>query len=207
MPRFDAILFDFDGVLVDSEPLHCTAWAEVLAPFGVTLGWEFYREHYLGMDDRDMLRLLAQKANPPVDWQLLWSQYPAKKQRFGQMMEKPPFVSQLPRLLEQLLREYKLAVVSTSARGEIEPPLKAAGLREYFQVLVTAEDVEHRKPAPDPYLLAARRLSAHTPLVVEDSEPGIASARAAGFEVLRVPSAAEMPDRLLRLLSGGLAAA
>ena len=54
-PQFDAILFDFDGVLIDSEPLHCLCWADVLKPLGVTLEWEFYRDHCIGIDDREML--------------------------------------------------------------------------------------------------------------------------------------------------------
>jgi beta-phosphoglucomutase len=207
MPAFDAILFDFDGVLVDSEPLHFACWAEVLAPFGIKLTWEFYRDHYLGMDDRDMLSLIASEASPPVDWQTLWTRYPAKKVLFQRKMEQPPFLPELPKLLEKLHRDYKLAVVSTSARVEIEPPLHAGKLREYFDALVTGQDVERRKPAPDPYLLGARLLGARRPLVVEDSPTGIASGRAAGFEVLHVTSASAMPAALVERLSRGLAPA
>ena len=100
MPAFDAILFDFDGVLVDSEPLHCACWAEVLGPLGVNLTWEFYRDHYLGIDDRDMLRRIAAEVSPPLDWQALWTQYPAKKELFHHKMEQPPFPPELPKLLD-----------------------------------------------------------------------------------------------------------
>ena len=99
------------------------------------------------------------------------------------------------------LREFRMA--ADSARVEIEPPLQAGKLRGYFNALVTGEDVEHRKPAPDPYLLGARLLGARLPLVVEDSPTGIASGRAAGFEVLCVTSASSMPAALLDRLSGG----
>jgi len=207
MPGFDAILFDFDGVLVDSEPLHCACWAEVLAPFGVKLTWDFYRDQYLGMDDRDMLRRMAAEASPPLEWQTLWTQYPAKKELFQQKMEQPPFLPELPTLLEKLHWDYKLAVVSTSARIEIEPPLQAGKLRGHFDALVTGEDVERRKPAPDPYLLGARLLGARQPLVVEDSPTAIASGQAAGFEVLQVKSAQSMPAALLERLSSGPARA
>ena len=207
MPRFDSILFDFDGVLVDSEPLHCASWGEVLAPFGITLEWEDYRAQYLGIDDRDMIRRLAAEARPPLDWQILWAQYPEKKELFQRRMEQPPFPPGLPLLLDSLRNGYKMAVVSSSARSEIEPPLVAGGLRDYFAALVTAGDAPRHKPAPDPYLLAAQLLGAHTPLVVEDSPAGIASGRAAGFEVLAVKSAAGMPDLLRSRLSGGLTAA
>jgi beta-phosphoglucomutase len=207
MPFFDAILFDFDGVLVDSEPLHCACWAEVLAPFGVKLPWEVCRDRYVGIGDRDMLRHIAAQANPPLDWQTLWTQYPAKKDCFQRRMEQPPFPPELPELLQGLHADYKLAVVSSSARTEIEPPLEARQLRGYFEALVTGEDVKRHKPAPDPYLLGARLLGAKRPLVVEDSAAGIASGRAAGFEVLTVASAAAMPTALLARLSSSAAPA
>jgi HAD superfamily hydrolase (TIGR01509 family) len=70
--------------------------------------------------------------------------------------------------------------------------LEAGGLRRYFRTVVGGEQVKHHKPAPEPYLLAAERLKVRTPLVVEDSEAGLASGRAAGFEVLAVPHPAEM---------------
>ncbi len=202
MPRYDAILFDFDGVLLDSEPLHCDCWAEVLAPFGVNLGWEEYSRRYIGLDDRIMLQLIASEARPPLDWNTLWAQYPAKKELFRQRIQNPVFPAGLPQLLDDLHGQYKLAVVSSSSRSEIEPPLEVRNLRRYFGALVGGEDVERHKPSPDPYLLAARLLGAAAPLVVEDSPAGIASGRAAGFPVLAVKSAAEMPERLLTCLSG-----
>jgi len=154
------------------------------------------------MDDREMLRIIAAAHEPPLEWAALWAQYPAKKERFRQRMRNPVFPEGLAELLGHLEGHYKLAVVSSSARTEIEPPLEICGLRRYFDALVDGGAVEHHKPAPDPYLLAARLLEARTPLVVEDSAPGIASGRAAGFAVLAVKSAAEMPERLLTCLSG-----
>lgn len=201
MPRFDAILFDFDGVLVDSEPLHCACWAEVLAPFGIALDWETYNVRFLGMDDREQMRILAAEAHPPLAWETLFAQYGRKKELFEQKMKNPPFLPGLQPFLESLQKRYKLAVVSSSARSEIEPPLVTAGLRQHFDVLVAGGDAAHPKPAPDPYLLAARRLGAVVPLVVEDSPAGIASGRAAGFDVLAVHKAADMPALLLRHLS------
>ena len=79
--------------------------------------------------------------------------------------------------------------------------LEAGGLRRWFQTVVGGENVKRHKPAPDPYLLAAERLGARTPLVVEDSAPGIASGRAAGFPVLAVAQPAEMPDLVRRRLA------
>src|ERR1035437_8527810 len=67
MCALQAIFFDFDGVLLDTEPAHSACWAEVLAPAGVTLTWEYYRDHCIGIDDRDMLRAMARQSWPPVD--------------------------------------------------------------------------------------------------------------------------------------------
>jgi beta-phosphoglucomutase len=207
MSRFDAILFDFDGVLLDSEPLHCACWAEVLAPLGVTLDWDYYRENYLGVDDRVMIPRIAASIDPPLDWRALWAQYPNKRDCLRKLLERPPFPPELTGLLADLRRDHKLAVVSTSALVEVEPPLEAGQIRHYFDAVVTGESTERHKPAPDPYLLAADLVGARKPLVVEDSAPGIASGRAAGFEVLAVESAAGMPGLLRDLLAAGSASA
>src|ERR1017187_8837191 len=90
MRPLQAIFFDFDGVLLDTEPVHCACWAEVLAPAGLTLTWDYYRTHCIGIDDRDMLRTLARQADPPRDWDSLWALYPATKQLFQKRMEPPP---------------------------------------------------------------------------------------------------------------------
>lgn len=194
MTGLDAILFDFDGVLADTEPVHCACWAEVLAPLGVTLTWEYYRDHCIGVDDREVMRELAAAARPPLDWQILFAQYPVKKRLFRERtLKSPPFDAALDAFLGELHSEYKLAVVSSSARAEIEPLLVAGGLRKHFDTVVTGEDVTRHKPDPEPYLEAARRLGAGTALVVEDSAAGQASGHAAGFEVLSVTHTADVP--------------
>jgi len=203
MPEFQAILFDFDGVLLDSEPVHWTCWAEELAVLGVTLTWDFYRSQCIGIDDREMLRMMASQSDPPRDWQELWARYPAKKERFrARMIANPAFDPALGGLLGRLHQSYRLAVVSSSSTAEIEPLLEAGGLRAHFDTVVGGEQVKRHKPAPDPYLLAAERLGIRRALVLEDSEAGIASGRAAGFEVLTVVHPSDAPRLLLRRLEG-----
>jgi beta-phosphoglucomutase len=202
MPDFEAILFDFDGVICDSEPVHWACWADVLSPVGVTLDWEFYRDRCIGIDDRDMLRMMAARSEPPRDWEGLWALYPAKRDLFrARMMDAPPFPDRMAEFLGGLRSEYKMAVVTSSGRTEVEPLLQTAGLFSYFDTLVCAGDTQRHKPAPDPYLLAAERLQARTALVVEDSGAGIAAGRAAGFEVLAVKSPADVPELVARRLS------
>jgi len=167
----------------------------------VTLTWEFYRDHCIGIDDREMLRMMAAQADPPRDWRDLWALYPAKKERFrARMIANPGFDAALDGLLGRLHERYKLAVVSSSSCSEIEPLLTAGGLRGHFDTLVGGEQVTRHKPAPDPYLLAAARLGVSRALVLEDSAAGIASGRAAGFEVLPVERAADLPELLRRRL-------
>ena len=204
MPPFDSILFDFDGVLLDSEPVHWACWAEVLAPLGVILTWEFYRDHCIGIDDREMLRMMATRSHPPRDWNELWAQYPAKQVLFRSRMETspPPFHASLKPMLEELDGRYVMAVVSSSACAEIEPLLVTGGLRHFFRTVVGGGDVKRHKPEPDPYLLAADRIGARRPLVLEDSAAGIASGRAAGFEVLEIPHPSQVAE-LLRARLGG----
>jgi beta-phosphoglucomutase len=202
MPAFDSILFDFDGVLADTEPVHCASWAEVLATQGITLDWTVYRERFMGIDDREMLRILAAESSQPREWESLWKLYPAKKDRFrASVMAAPPFDPALRTFLEDLNSRYVLGVVSSSSCSEIEPLLEAGELRGYFRTVVGGENVKRHKPAPDPYLLAADRLGLRAPLVVEDSEAGLASGRAAGFEVLAVRHPSEMPALVERRLA------
>ncbi|MGD0498521.1 MAG: HAD family phosphatase [Bryobacteraceae bacterium] len=202
MSEFDAILFDFDGVLADTEPLHFACWAQVLAPVGVTLDWEFYRDRCIGVDDREILRMLAARCDPPRDWEVLWERYGAKKELFrARVAASPPFAPALGGFLAELRGAYKLAVVSSTGRTEIESALTAGGLLGRFDALVCGREAGGTKPAPDPYLLAARLLASHRPLVVEDSEVGIVSARTAGFETLAVASAAAMPEQVRRRLA------
>jgi HAD superfamily hydrolase (TIGR01509 family) len=113
----------------------------------------------------------------------------------------PPFDPSLAGFLGELHGAYKLAVVTSSATTEIAPILAAGGIGHHFDTLVGGEDVKRHKPAPDPYLLAAQRLGVRAALVVEDSEPGLASGRAAGFEVLAVKGPADLRKRVLGRLA------
>ena len=203
MSRFEAILFDFDGVLADTEPVHHACWAAALAEKGVSLSWSLYQEHCVGLSDRDLVAFVAARAGRSAGLEELWAQYPRKQNLFRRrVLAEPPISRDVVELLASL-DAYKLAVVSSSSRSEIEPVLGAAGILQRFDTLVSAEDVTAFKPAPEPYLVAARRLGVVCALVVEDSEAGLASGRAAGFEVLHIPEARRMPELLRARLELG----
>jgi HAD superfamily hydrolase (TIGR01509 family) len=179
--RFDAILFDFDGVLADTEPLHFAAWRELIP----NLDWQTFQAHGLGRTDAALLEALGLGS--------LACRLPEKRRRFVELALAagslaPPVVA-----LVKSLAEFRLAVVTSSDRSEVEPLLDAAGVRDCFAALVCLGDAARPKPAPDPYLRAAALLGATRPLVVEDSEPGVTSARAAGFDAIPILSPLETP--------------
>ena len=199
--KLEAILFDFDGVLADTESIHWECWSQILATFGIALDWDTYGRQCIGVADREVIASLCRLAPSPVDFDRVWAQYPAKKQRFRDRVEaEPPILAETVELLSSLAG-YKLAVVSSSGRMEIEPVLVRAGIRDCFDAVVCGEDVKALKPAPDPYLKAAELLNVRSALVVEDSDAGIESARRAGFEALRIGTPAELSMLLKRRLA------
>jgi HAD superfamily hydrolase (TIGR01509 family) len=201
MPAYDAILFDFDGVLCDTEPLHFQCWKEILAPFGVHPDWDWFAKNCIGISERATAELLCVQVSPPLDFNALWAQYPRKKEIFRTLIAKGvPVAPGAADLLRDLYWQYKIAVVSSSSRLEVRPALELAGIWRYFDSAVCGSEAGSLKPAPDPYLRAATLLEARLPLVVEDSAAGVASAQAAGFDYLRISSVAEMADAVRQRL-------
>ena len=143
MPIYDAILFDFDGVLADTEPLHCQCWAEILKPFGYELTWETFVREFVGVSDQDLVRRMAAARVPPIPFDDLWAVYPKKKELFRtRVSEAPPILGETVALIEELRRDYKLAVVSSSARIELEPALIRCGIRQHFVELVCGKEAQ-----------------------------------------------------------------
>lgn len=197
---YDAVLFDFDGVLVDSEPLHYECWAQIVGRFGLPLSWDEYVSRCIGVSDRAMIQALCDIRCRPDLFEEIWTLYPEKKRIFRERIVMNVPMPEATRELLESLDGLKLAVVSSSGRAEVEPPLAAAGVAARFSAIVCGEDVREHKPSPEPYLLAARRLNVSRALVVEDSEAGCASGRAAGFDVLRIDAA----ERTAELVRGAL---
>jgi HAD superfamily hydrolase (TIGR01509 family) len=145
---------------------------------------------------------MVERIATPALFDLIWPKYALKQALFRHKLTlKSPFLAKTTGLISELAPAYKLAVVSSSGRTEVEPPIIAAGIRDHFQAMVCGKEGGELKPAPEPYLLAAKLLGSTRPLVVEDSAAGEASGRAAGFEVLRVTSAESVPSELRRALA------
>ncbi len=196
MPRYDAILFDFDGVLADSEPIHFACWMETLADLEIDTDWERFARECVGLSERATCEYFLSRARKPATFEEIFSRYPQKQERVRRRMHADPPVP--PDTIELLrgLNGYKLAVVSSSGHAEIDPVLKAAHLWRLMDVVICGEDVTRHKPDPEPYLKAAAVLAAANPLVVEDSAVGVQSGQAAGFDVLQVDHASRLPALL-----------
>ncbi len=192
----EAILFDFDGVLADTEPLHWECWSEVIRPLGMAISWQSYQDHCIGISDREFLETLGRVSHPPHPIDELWPLYPLKKQLLAERASTGQLIS---RELKQLLLElsnYQLAVVTSSATVEIRSILQAENVLDLFQTCVYGDEVQALKPNPEPYLTAMRRLGVTRALVLEDSGPGIQSGQAAGCEVLTVRHPSDVPALL-----------
>lgn len=204
MSRYQAVLFDFDGVLVDSEPVHFEVWQEILQPFGIQLPWDYYAAHCIGVSDRAMIETLVRLADPPVDFDRVYAEYPRKRDLFrARMLAQPAAYPETLDLLRQLRGDYRLAVVTSSGRPEVEPILEAMGVLDLFEAGVYGLEAGRMKPAPDPYLKAAELLGVERALVVEDSEAGRAAGRAAGFDVLEIDDANSVASRVREWLADG----
>ena len=184
----EAVLFDFDGVLVDSEPIHFAAWKEALEPHGVQLSEQVFLDRFVGLEDREAIRLVAEEQVPPRNFEDLWAAYAVKQRIFGARIAASPLVPMGSRELIAHLKSagYRVAVVTSSSRNEVEPILVSCGIRSLFDVGVFAEDVSRKKPDPEPYLTAKRLLNVSRTIALEDSNAGQTSARAAGCEVIPV---------------------
>jgi len=198
-PSTLAVLFDFDGVLADTEPYHWRAWREVLRPFGIELDWETFERTCIGVSDLAMLSGLCALSSRIVTPDQLRAQYPLKRKIFHGLVEGRSIIGEDIIDTVNSLHDKLLAVVTSSNRAEIEPILNNSGILRSLNTVVYGNDVRHYKPHPEPYLLAVERLGvkADRAVVFEDSAAGIQSARAAGCQVVKIESVSQLP-RLVR---------
>jgi beta-phosphoglucomutase len=180
-----AILFDFNGVIIDDEPQHCDALIATLAQYGYALDRDVYYREYLGFDDRECFRFSFGRMGRPVDEPALAEAIERKHTHYAQAVRSSlRLVAGAREFVEAAaLDGYQLAIVSGALRREIELGLELAGLRPHFAEIVAAEDVSACKPDPQGYnrARAALAVAPNRCVVIEDSLPGLAAARAAGL--------------------------
>ncbi len=183
----DALLLDFNGVVVDDEPLHFASFRDVLAEEGIILDEAAYYSDYLGFDDRAAFREAFQRAGRTDAPTRLARLLERKARAYAALAERAlVIVPGVERFARRAAARARLAVVSGALRAEVERGLSRAGLADLVDTIVAAEDVAASKPDPGGFRLALRRLAARhgagswRAVVIEDSLPGLAAARAAG---------------------------
>jgi len=195
-PAPHAIIFDFDGVIADDEPLHLAAFQRALASDGITITRDQYYARYLGFDDRSAIMEAFRDAGATPSAAQLRTVLAAKAEQFLALVRAgAPIFPGVPAFVRGAAARVPLAIASGALRHEIELILAQAGLADCFAAIVSAEDVREGKPSPEGFLLALERLRARrtdlTPercLVIEDSQPGLEAARRAGMRCLAVTS-------------------
>ncbi|MBI3598589.1 MAG: HAD family phosphatase [Nitrospirae bacterium] len=155
-----AIIFDCDGVIVDSEPLHLKAFQMTLAGYGILLTQEEYDQTYLAMDDKGCFETVMAAYHRPTDKttikKLIHQKMALYKIFSQQELYIYPGVSDL---VKKIHRQYHLAIASGAFRGEIKFALDQAGIRSAFSVIVSAQDVKQGKPNPESFLTALAKLN------------------------------------------------
>jgi beta-phosphoglucomutase len=188
-----AVIFDCDGVIADSEPLHLRVFQAVLAPRGITITSTEYVERYLGLDDRGVFTevLRVHGGTPTADE--VAALVAEKARRFRSVLAAGVRIYPGVAAFVRSLAGIPLAVASGALREEVELVLARAGIREAFAAVVAAEDVAAGKPDPEGFLRALAALEGEAGaivpdacLVVEDSTAGVEAARRAGMRCLAV---------------------
>jgi beta-phosphoglucomutase-like phosphatase (HAD superfamily) len=177
---FDALIFDCDGTLVDSAEAHFYSLQQALAPLGLTMTPEWYHPRH-GLGPEDLLD--AYEAVFKVESLIRTEFYERVNHAYLASVHLIQEIKVVTNVAREWFGRVPMAVASNGVRKNVEATLIATRLRPLFYTLVTADDVEHGKPAPDVYLEAARRLRVNPDraVVFEDSDEGLEAARRAGM--------------------------
>jgi beta-phosphoglucomutase len=193
-----AVLFDFDGVIVNSEPLHFRAFQKVLKTEHIDLSEEEYFRELIGFDDKNAIRHVFAKHDRPLAPGTFLRVMTKKTEGMMTLIRRDPphALPGVEEFVRGLWRNYPLAVCSGAVREEIEAMLEGVSLRDCFGTIVAAEDVTRGKPDPEGYLLTTRLVSEKMKLkeplkpsdclIIEDAPPVIASVKREGFPTLAV---------------------
>jgi beta-phosphoglucomutase len=184
-----AVVFDFDGVIADTERLHLAAFQQVFASRGWTLSEDAYFDRYLGFDDAGLVgAYLSDEALDLSDLERA-ALVSAKTEIFRRHLNSPAILfPSAQACIATLAAEFRLAIASGALHHEIEAILVGSGLRELFGPIVASDDVPVSKPAPDPYLAAAAALGVQPAscVAIEDSPAGLEAARTAGMRTVAI---------------------
>jgi len=212
MPK--AIIFDFDGVIVDSEPLHYQAFVLVGKSLNFEMTWEQYLNQYIGFDDRDAFRYMLAQAieggyTPDIENvnKTIDELIEKKRLAFEAIAETgtAAILGAVELIEEAADAGLPIAIASGAVHADIEQMLRLLDIRDQFDIIVAADDVEHSKPDPTTYAMAFEKLAAKYPdaaltpdttLAIEDTGAGLQSAIGAGLQTLALTTTS--PDKVLQ---------
>jgi HAD superfamily hydrolase (TIGR01509 family) len=193
-----ALLMDFNGVIIDDEPIQMQAYQEILAAEDIALTDEQYYE-CLGMDDRTFVEAAYDRVGRTPETNKVFEITQKKTQMWhDRIADEIPLFDNVENFIRKMAKDFALGIVSMSGRAEIVHVLEKAGLTECFDIIVSAEQVAKCKPSPECYRIGFRELDlartakGHLPIihsecvVIEDSPPGVQAGKAAGLPVLGV---------------------
>lgn len=186
MKSFSAVIFDMDGVLVDSEPLHQRAFERLFAELGRRDDHGIVFADYYGRSDKALLTDFIALHALPHRMEELWER---KVELFlADLRQSRPIFADARALVSLLAARYPLAIASSNTHRAIEVVMEISGFRPHFRAIVGLEDLRAPKPDPDAYLQAAARLGLAPAdcVAVEDAAAGVAAARAAGMRVIAI---------------------
>ncbi len=190
----EAVIFDFDGVIADSEPLHFQAFREALAATGRSLAEADYYEKYVGLSDATLLdAILANGPDEAMSDEAQRLLHDKRTRYMEAIRSRRCLMPGADRLIHDLHRRWPLAICSGALRKEVTCILNGEGLMKRFGVIVTSDDFTSSKPDPEGFFLTLDRLrqtlqslAAESCVVLEDSAAGVAAARSAGMRTLGV---------------------
>lgn len=202
-----AIIFDFDGVIADAEPIHLKAFQEVLSEEGINLSNKDYYDKYLALDDKTCFAMVLKDRGIDFDRALIDALMLRKSKYYNKFIrENLVIFPGVVDFIKKAYGKYALAIGSGALRHEIEFILECAGVRKEFNIIVSADNVENCKPNPEVFMKALQRINKHNStksrivypyecLVIEDSVAGIKAAHSAGMKCLAVTNSYS-PEKL-----------
>lgn len=187
-----AILWDNDGVLVDTERLYFQATREILARAGANLTQEMFVEYSL-TKGKSVWHLAAEKGTPPDQVDRMREE---RNARYGQLLREEDTVIEGVAETLPKLHQFAMGIVTTSRREHFDIIHRASGLLQYFAFILTREDYEKTKPDPEPYLRGLEKMGVERSecVVIEDSKRGLTAATRAGLRCLVIPTALNRGD-------------
>lgn len=200
---FKALVFDFDGIITDTEPVHMEAWQGVLEPLGVFIEEEEFKTQYVGLNDRDFLDVVSKNHKHYFEDAERMDLIERKSAATIELLQKEiPLLPGVREFIEGASDGHLMAICSGANRGEIEFILKHLKWTEVFAPIVASDSVTRGKPDPEGYIRALEGLNeragtvvlADEALAIEDSPKGIAAAKAAGLRCLAVKNSFSSSD-------------